>query len=184
MQSAVITKDIQLIERIIAGDRNALEEVYKKHYRVIEKYILLNSGNTDDARDAFQETMLILYRKVNEAEFQLTSKLDTLLYGICRNVWLKNLDKKRIQEKHLRGYEQELDCTVSEEDINKHGRISRIRVALEALGEPCRTILRDFFFGGLNMEEIAEKMGYTNSDNAKNQKYKCMQRLKKSVITE
>jgi hypothetical protein len=29
------------------------------------------------------------------------------------------------------------------------------------------------------MDEIAEKFGYTNSDNAKNQKYKCLQRLKK-----
>jgi hypothetical protein len=29
------------------------------------------------------------------------------------------------------------------------------------------------------MEEIAEKFGYTNADNAKTQKYKCLQRLKK-----
>jgi hypothetical protein len=29
------------------------------------------------------------------------------------------------------------------------------------------------------MDEIAEKFGYTNADNAKNQKYKCLQRLKR-----
>ena len=29
------------------------------------------------------------------------------------------------------------------------------------------------------MNEISDKFGYTNSDNAKNQKYKCLQRLKK-----
>jgi hypothetical protein len=29
------------------------------------------------------------------------------------------------------------------------------------------------------METIREKFGYTNADNAKNQKYKCLQRLKK-----
>jgi hypothetical protein len=29
------------------------------------------------------------------------------------------------------------------------------------------------------MDEIAEKFGYTNADNAKTQKYKCLQRLKK-----
>jgi hypothetical protein len=30
-----------------------------------------------------------------------------------------------------------------------------------------------------SMEEITEKFGYTNADNAKNQKYKCLKRLKK-----
>ena len=29
------------------------------------------------------------------------------------------------------------------------------------------------------LEEITEKFGYTNADNAKNQKYKCLKRLKK-----
>ena len=50
------------------------------------------------------------------------------------------------------------------------------------LGEPCKTIITDFFYGGLTMEEIAEKMGYTNAANAKNQKYKCFKRFKKLVI--
>ena len=29
------------------------------------------------------------------------------------------------------------------------------------------------------MSEIAKEFGYTNADNAKNQKYKCLMRLKK-----
>jgi hypothetical protein len=52
-------------------------------------------------------------------------------------------------------------------------------VAIEQLGEPCRTLLEDFYMGNLTMEQISEKFGYTNADNAKNQKYKCLQRLKK-----
>jgi hypothetical protein len=47
------------------------------------------------------------------------------------------------------------------------------------LGEPCRGIIKDFYVDHLNMIEIADKYGYTNADNAKNQKYKCLQRLKK-----
>ena len=51
--------------------------------------------------------------------------------------------------------------------------------SLGQLGEPCRTILEDFFIRDFSMQQITEKMGYTNTDNAKNQKYKCLIRLKK-----
>ena len=51
--------------------------------------------------------------------------------------------------------------------------------ALNALGEPCRSIIEDFYIRDFSMESISDKFGYTNSENAKNQKYKCLQRLKK-----
>ena len=47
------------------------------------------------------------------------------------------------------------------------------------LGEPCSELIKDFYINKLSMEQIAEKFGYTNADNAKTQKYKCLQRLKK-----
>jgi hypothetical protein len=36
----------------------------------------------------------------------------------------------------------------------------------------------------MNMQDIALQFGYTNSDNAKNQKYKCLMRLKKLFFSE
>jgi hypothetical protein len=54
--------------------------------------------------------------------------------------------------------------------------------ALESLGEPCRSILKDFYLNSQSMENITEKFGYTNADNAKNQKYKCLKRLKKTFF--
>ena len=54
-----------------------------------------------------------------------------------------------------------------------------MKKALENLGEPCKTIIQDFYIHNLSMQDICEKFGYTNTDNAKTQKYKCLQRLKK-----
>ena len=50
---------------------------------------------------------------------------------------------------------------------------------MDKLGEPCKSMITDIYIHDLNMNEISDKFGYTNSDNAKNQKYKCLQRLKK-----
>jgi hypothetical protein len=51
--------------------------------------------------------------------------------------------------------------------------------ALKLLGEPCKTIMEDFYMHNKSMQDICERFGYTNADNAKTQKYKCLQRLKK-----
>jgi hypothetical protein len=47
------------------------------------------------------------------------------------------------------------------------------------MGEPCKTILEDYYIRKMSMQDISEKFGYTNAENAKNQKYKCLMRLKK-----
>jgi DNA-directed RNA polymerase specialized sigma subunit len=51
--------------------------------------------------------------------------------------------------------------------------------SLQKLGENCQRILRLFYFEKKSMEVIAQEMEYTNAENAKNQKYKCLQQLKK-----
>ncbi|MBI3482543.1 MAG: sigma-70 family RNA polymerase sigma factor, partial [Bacteroidetes bacterium] len=61
----------------------------------------------------------------------------------------------------------------------KEKNFSAMSTSLDKLGEPCRSILEDYYLRNMTMEEITEKFGYTNSDNTKNQKYKCLQRLKK-----
>ena len=61
----------------------------------------------------------------------------------------------------------------------KEAEIEKMNNSLIDLGEPCSELIKDFYINKLSMEQIAEKFGYTNADNAKTQKYKCLQRLKK-----
>jgi len=70
-----------------------------------------------------------------------------------------------------------------EDDIELHeqqnGEFQVMEKALLSLGEPCKSLLEAFYLQKRNMTEIAGSFGYTNADNAKNQKYKCLMRLKK-----
>jgi DNA-directed RNA polymerase specialized sigma24 family protein len=56
--------------------------------------------------------------------------------------------------------------------------------ALNSLGEPCKSLLESFYIEKKSMDEIASLFGYTNADNAKNQKYKCLMRLKKLFFSQ
>jgi hypothetical protein len=56
--------------------------------------------------------------------------------------------------------------------------------ALKKIGEPCKSLLEAFYINKKSMPEIAASFGYTNSDNAKTQKYKCLVRLKKIFFAQ
>jgi hypothetical protein len=56
--------------------------------------------------------------------------------------------------------------------------------ALNSLGEPCKGLLEGYYLNKKGMQELAAEFGYTNSDNAKNQKYKCLMRLKKLFFSQ
>ena len=92
----------------------------------------------------------------------------------------KNLYKK---DKYMYSISDLEDNMLLEEDISIHTEADRqfiqMENALKQLGEPCRTIITDFYIHNRSMQDICTKFGYTNADNAKNQKYKCLQRLKK-----
>jgi DNA-directed RNA polymerase specialized sigma24 family protein len=56
--------------------------------------------------------------------------------------------------------------------------------ALNKIGEPCKSLLEAYYLQKKNMLEIAADFGYTNADNAKTQKYKCLVRLKKLFFAQ
>jgi len=70
-----------------------------------------------------------------------------------------------------------------EDDLNVHNEremhYANLNAALEQLGEPCRSLLKAFYHHDKSMQQIAAEFGYTNPDNAKTQKYKCLSRLRK-----
>ena len=75
-----------------------------------------------------------------------------------------------------------------EEDLEAHEKINKqyavMRSAMGKIGEPCKSLLESFYVNHKSMQEIAAFFGYTNSDNAKTQKYKCLMRLKKLFFAQ
>lgn len=147
---------------------------------MVLQLIINNNGSEHDAKDIYQESIIILHDKIKSGDFELTSKLKTFLYSVCRRLWLKKLSHKSRFSEDIKDYE---DYFPVEPDLAQHEEKDQqfllMNSALTQLGEPCKTIIEDFYINNKSMQEICEKFGYTNADNAKTQKYKCLQRLKK-----
>ena len=140
---------------------------------MVLQLIMNNNGSEDDAKDVFQEGVLVLHDKIKSGDFELTSKLKTFLYSVCRRLWLKKLNQKSRFSGDIKDYE---DHFVVEQDLEQHEekdqQFSMMYSALVDLGEPCKTIIEDFYIHNSSMQDICDKFGYTNADNAKTQKYK------------
>lgn len=174
-QQSKISTDI--LGKIRAQDRKTLTDIYKEVYPMVKHHILKNNGSEDDAQDIFQDAFYVLIKKCEDAEFELTSKISTFIVGVARNLWLKKLSQKSID---LKKYQNEKEFEgITEDDSQMVLANKRMKACIEALGEPCKTIIVEFYFLQTSMKEIAEKLHYTNANNAKNQKYKCFKRLKK-----
>lgn len=173
--------DAATIAGVARGEAASLEGLYRDYFPMVLHMVVQNSGTEDEAKDIFQEAVIVLYDKIKAGDFELTSRLKTYIYSVCRRLWLKQLGSNKGRAfRDMAAYE---DVIAVEEDLAKHEekdlQLAMMEQALDGLGEPCRTIIHDFYISNLSMQEICDKFGYTNADNAKNQKYKCLQRLKK-----
>ncbi len=176
--------DQNIMKRISEGDRNVIKYIYSKCYPMVKKFILNNSGNEEMSKDIFQEAMVILFRKSKDTEFVLTSRVSTFLYSVSRQLWLKQLasNKKLINNAIEEDMNDSDENNPVEQLIEDDRKLKLVNHCLSMLGDPCRALLNAYYYRNLSMNEIAAEMGYTNADNAKNQKYKCFKRLKKLVM--
>lgn len=175
----------ELLSLLAKGERTATEYVYKEHGKIITSWIKNNAGSETDADDVFQEAMIILYEKAQQEDFRLTCKIGTYLFAVSKYIWYKKLQKQQKQPGSLpdnAGNDDYSDWAY-EEDIKAHNEreahYHQLDASLEQLGEPCRSLLKAFYHNDKSMQEIAADFGYTNPDNAKTQKYKCLNRLRK-----
>lgn len=175
----------ELLTELAAGKRSATEHIYRQHYSTITKWIQGNGGSEDDASDIYQEAMVILYEKSQNVDFRLTCKIGTYLFAISKNLWYKKIDqyqKMPVRLPDTAGQDDKMDWA-SDDDISAHHErelyYAQLNVALDKLGEPCSSLLKAFYHKDKSMQDIAADFGYTNPENAKTQKYKCLTRLRK-----
>ena len=179
------TDEKALLKGLAVNDRKSVETIYKLFYNMVQSLILNNNGSADDARDIFQETVIVLYEKAKSGSFELNCQLKTFVYSVSRRLWLKKLQQQQKFIPNING----LDETVPvEEEVESHNQLNSefqmMEKALLHLGEPCRSLIEAFYLQKKSMTDIAGHFGYTNADNAKNQKYKCLMRLRKLFFAE
>jgi len=174
-----------LLKGLAQNDSKAIETIYKDNFNMVQAFIINNNGSYDEARDIFQEAMIALYEKAQSESFVLTCKINTYVYSICRRLWLKRLQQLGRYTNQVDSLEETVQV---EEDLEIHEKrnadFNMMETAMNSLGEPCRSLIEGFYIKKMDMQSLSKEFGYTNADNAKTQKYKCLMRLKKLFFAQ
>ena len=178
-------KEQELLKGLALSDKRAIETIYKENYNMVQSLIINNNGTVHEAKDVFQEAMIVLFEKARSGTFELNCQIKTYVYSVCRRIWLKRLQQ---QNRYFVEMEAATETVHVDEDIDDHEKKDEEFAILEKavinLGEPCKSLIEAFYIQKRNMQDIAVQFGYTNADNAKNQKYKCLMRLKKLFFAQ
>lgn len=176
--------DEDLIRELKKGDTRVLRYVYV-HLEMIISFVNKNSGTTEDAHDLFQEAVIVFHRNAIKEEFKLTAAISTYLYSICRRMWFNNLKKKKKESNGLSSFEGYDSIEFFEFELPQSADMEltdRIDKALNELGEPCKSLLQLYYYKRLSQEQIKEELDYNSSQVVRQQKYRCLKRIREKLI--
>jgi len=180
------SNDTISLDLLKAGDRTVFRELYASVFPPCSNLILNNNGTMNDARDIFQESLMVLVKNLRKDGFVLSCGIKTYLYSIMRNLWLKRLNKNKKGGLSLVIDDApEVEFIIIQEDEleekrEKEQQLNVVAAVLKDFKEDCRKILTAFYFKKQSMKEIAAAMDYTNQF-IRVKKVRCMDALKKKV---
>jgi DNA-directed RNA polymerase specialized sigma24 family protein len=168
--------EVELLSGLLQKQEKAIYEVYLDYFPSVEKYVLMNSGNAQDAEDIFQDTVMVLLTYVAKENFVLTCTIKTLLFAIARRLWLKQLRDRSVNETLSELEIEQQDFVTQWEEVEKSERkYNSIPQVLSRISVHCSGLLKELFLTGKVPDH------YKNNHSMRNQKYKCLEQARKMM---
>ncbi len=168
----------QIIEGIRQRDTTVLKHLYRCSFPHVQKFILNNKGSEEDAKDIFQETIIIVFRNIRKTPgFKMTCAFSTYVFSIARLLWLKHMRNIK-GDPHIRLVENHSYIHFEEPDpFNENDlRYALYQKVFLELPPDCQQIIK-LTNSGLSQREIADKMGFKSENYISKRKHFCKEFL-------
>lgn len=167
------------IEDFIADSNTAFGILYQQYFVFTKRFILNNKGGLEDAEDVFQDSLLLLYEKLHRDNFEVYTCLGNYIVGISKNLWLKKLKNRsfyiEFPDTYFIEHQEEINLAIE----NEKYYWEKLTGYLQSISAHCQNLIHDIFIRNKSIEEIQDKYQYSSKHNAQNQKYKCVEQIRK-----
>lgn len=171
----------EILQGIVDARSKVLEYLYAEYIPMIKTFILNNSGNINDAEDVFQDTMIIVFKKIQNGNLKLTSSFKTYFYAICKKLWLQRLPLlQRIVDKDQS--EESWNDILGHEEYKSFEEEKLFQDHFRRLDLDCQKVLASFF-ERRPYSEIANELKFKSS-YIKKLKFNCKEKLYQSIIND
>jgi RNA polymerase sigma-70 factor (ECF subfamily) len=176
------------------GKQNELEDFHKNPHAVTAgiygkcrpKFIGWARENTrtnvHDLDDIFQNAVIIMVLNIESGRLtELAGTLCTYLFGIGKNL----IQAFRRKQGRIGLPGDELFPLTKETDPGAEAQLiaeqedALLWAKVDALGEPCRSLLILTYREGLNSQEIADVLGYASPEVVRQLRKRCLDKLRK-----
>lgn len=174
----------ELVDAIKSNKADVLKHVYTVNYPKVEAMVLKNSGSIEHAKDIFQDTFITVWIHIKQNKFTPLndSALQGYIYRISKNKWTDILRSKSFKNVKTLDESTSKNMDETEEHIESEDhKLKMAMTAFENLGEPCKQLLKTFYFEKKSLKEISETLQIEET-SARNKKYRCMQKLRAVVL--
>ncbi|WP_298903697.1 sigma-70 family RNA polymerase sigma factor [uncultured Psychroserpens sp.] len=171
------------LEGLIHNEEHIVQEIYQKSFNKVLVFIGKNNGQRADADDIFQKALMQIIVRAKTRPFQITSSFEAFLFVSCRNLWRRELNKKR---KEVTNYS--IEEQVSEErdialSVLEQERWEFFQEKLKLISENCQNILKSYF-KKIPYKDIAQNFGYNSENVARQRVFKCKNKLVQLIKTD
>ncbi len=149
--------DIEIVERVQAGDTEAFSILVEKYHRHLLNFIYQLTGNEECVEDVGQEVFLSVYKSMRSFDLRRGVPFSAWLFITARHRCISEMRKKKYPTVAVEDVESILahDRT-PERAVGEKERLAAIVNAIGQIPEPYReTLLRSL--GGDSPEEIARR---------------------------
>lgn len=171
------------LDGLLSKNPKVVKAIYSEFAPRIQRMVASHGGTKEDARDVFQEALVVIWRKARVDGFELTSSFYSYLYGICFYTWQREKKKKDNNTVTLAPGTELKDNQDIEKELEISERRKLFKQHLDKMDDSCQRVLR-IFFAGVKMQDIADKVGVDNEHAARNRKYRCQKKLENSILND
>ncbi len=174
----------EIIRAIRSNNTDFIESIYTDNYPGIKAFINSNSGNNHDAKEIVQMGIVHICKKASENKLNIKKNLSALLFTICKNMWLKDLERKRKEIKNKTGIiEHYYNEPVTIKDPDEIELFDLFEKHLNNLKPGCQKVLR-MFFKGISYKDMAALLNINSSNYLKSLKFKCKEELTENIYND
>jgi DNA-directed RNA polymerase specialized sigma24 family protein len=147
--------------------------LYKSTFPVVARHVSKMGGTFDEAKDIFQDALVIYYEKSVECAFELKTNEKAYLLGIAKHLWLRqHRDNSKFTP--IDSLDIKIEETAQASD-------KKVLSFLQTAGKKCMDLLRSFYYDGLQLADAAQLYGFSGVRSATVQKYKCLEKVRETV---
>lgn len=178
----------QILDGIVNNNSFIIQKVYQEFFVVVRKYIQSQGGREADAKDVFQDGIMVIYDQRKNNKLVINNNFETYLFSVCKHIWLNRLrvEKKMVlKEYDSLLYELEKQgwneiIKDAEEAGYKELRARIYQENFEKMSEECRKLLK-MTAEGLSIKEITLRFGYKSEGFTYKKRSICKSRLIKLI---